>query len=58
MLVKYAPGAPLFWRTPELGIFLRGEHMPMAGSEEPSPAPESALFYAQDAWCQDLLVRR
>lgn len=38
-------------------IFSEVEHIQMAASKEPSPAPESALFYAPNAWCQDISVR-
>lgn len=42
-----------------LEFFSEVECVQMAASEEPSPAPESALgfFFAQNAWCQGLSVR-
>ena len=38
-------------------IFSEMEHIQMAASKEPSSALNSALFYAPNAWCQDLSVR-
>ena len=38
-------------------VFSEMEHIQMAASKEPSSVPESVLFYAPNAWCQDLSVR-